>query len=207
MNHLTSAPCGHKPIDEKVLQAFSFASTAHSGQYRVSGEPYIHHPVAVAQILLDLGIDDPHIIASALLHDTMEDCGVKIWIITLEFGPEVADIVWTATKPEPIGPIPVHRADLEIQKHIARNAYDFRIITHPNWRVSALKLADILHNARTLAGCDRAKIQRFKEKYHLYYIDVLKGLERRAVKTPELRRIARYFRREIQRELEKYIHI
>ena len=81
----------------KIEKAYIFAEKLHSGQYRVSGEPYIIHPVAVAEIVYSLGLDTDSICA-ALLHDTVEDCSVSLEAIRKEFGPTIEMLVDGLTK-------------------------------------------------------------------------------------------------------------
>ena len=88
---------------EKIKQAYDIAKEAHQNQKRRSGEPYIMHPVAVAQILLNFGMDNECII-SALLHDVVEDTKVSIDFIKEHFGDEVALLVDGVTK---LGKIPL----------------------------------------------------------------------------------------------------
>ena len=81
-----------------ISKAYSFAKTAHEGQFRLSsGQPYVSHPVSVALILLELGLDTSTIVAG-LLHDVVEDTAVSIEALKLEFGSEVAAIVEGVTK-------------------------------------------------------------------------------------------------------------
>ena len=80
-----------------IERAYDAAEHAHSGQVRKSGDAYITHPVAVAQILIDLGLD-AETIAAALLHDTVEDTSYSLETLRIEFGPRVADLVEGVTK-------------------------------------------------------------------------------------------------------------
>jgi GTP diphosphokinase / guanosine-3',5'-bis(diphosphate) 3'-diphosphatase len=82
---------------ELIEHAYHFADWAHSGQTRLSGEPYITHPWNVALIVADMGLDDPSI-AAALLHDVVEDTEVEMATIVQEFGEEVARLVEGVTK-------------------------------------------------------------------------------------------------------------
>ncbi len=90
---------GKKYNIEKITKAYEYAKQLHEGQYRKSGEEYICHPVAVAEIVAGLELDTDSICA-ALLHDTLEDCADKIDIekIKKEFGPQVAELVDGLTK-------------------------------------------------------------------------------------------------------------
>ena len=82
---------------ELIQKAYVFAATAHAGQTRLSGEPYLSHPLAVAYTLADMGFDEPTV-AAGLLHDTVEDTGTTIEEIDDKFGEDVADIVDGVTK-------------------------------------------------------------------------------------------------------------
>ena len=82
---------------ELIQRAYVFAATAHAGQTRLSGEPYLSHPLAVASILAEMGFDEPTI-SAGLLHDTVEDTKATIEELDENFGEEVADIVDGVTK-------------------------------------------------------------------------------------------------------------
>src|SRR5688572_12360078 len=122
-----------------VERAYSVASTAHEGQVRQSGEPYITHPVAVAQILADLGLG-PRAIAAALLHDTVEDTEYSLETLTAEFGDEVAMLVDGVTKLDKVKYGESAQAET-VRKMIVAMSRDIRVLL--------IKLADRLHNART----------------------------------------------------------
>ncbi len=127
---------------ELIQKAYVFAATAHAGQVRLSGEPYLSHPLAVADTLAGMGFDEPTI-AAGLLHDTVEDTSVTIDDIAENFGDECADIVDGVTK---ISRIPFdnkEEAQAEnIRKMILAMSHDMRVIM--------VKLADRLHNMSTL---------------------------------------------------------
>lgn len=120
-------------------RAFTAAEKAHSGQLRKSGEPYITHPVAVAQILIDLGMDLATIMA-ALLHDTVEDTSYSIEQIKAEFGDEVTSLVDGVTKLDKLTYGPSAEAET-LRKMVVAMSRDIRVLV--------IKLADRLHNART----------------------------------------------------------
>ena len=80
-----------------VRKAYAYAAAAHAGQVRLSGEPYLSHPLAVAEVLAELGFD-AHSVAAGLLHDTVEDTKVTLEEVDAEFGEQVADIVAGVTK-------------------------------------------------------------------------------------------------------------
>lgn len=127
---------------EKIKKAYDIAKEAHKDQRRRSGEPYIMHPVAVAEILFNFGMDNECII-SALLHDVVEDTKVSIDFIEENFGDEVALLVDGVTK---LGKIPLSTRE-EVQ---AENIRKMFIAMNKDVRVIIIKLADRLHNMRTL---------------------------------------------------------
>ena len=126
-----------------VEKAWNFANTAHAGQFRKSGEPYFTHPCIVASILTDLMIDPPTI-AAGLLHDTVEDCeGITLDTIREQFGEEVADLVDGVTKLNKLDFANREEAQAEsLRKMILAMSRDIRVVL--------IKLADRLHNMRTL---------------------------------------------------------
>ena len=130
---------------EKIKRAFLYANSLHEGQMRVSGDPYISHPIAVAEIVAGLGLDTDSICA-ALLHDTVEDCGTKtdIEIIRKRFGDEVAMLVDGLTKIVELNIEDKEEAHIEsIRKMLLAMSKDIRVIF--------IKLCDRLHNMRTLS--------------------------------------------------------
>lgn len=122
-----------------VERAFVTAETAHRGQLRKSGDPYITHPVAVAEILVEFGLD-PATIAAALLHDTVEDTSYSIEKLRSDFGDEVASLVEGVTKLDRLTYGPTAEAET-VRKMVVAMAKDIRVLV--------IKLADRLHNART----------------------------------------------------------
>ncbi len=126
-----------------VEKAWKFAEAAHEGQIRKSGEPYFTHPCLVASILTDLMIDPPTI-AAGLLHDTVEDCeGITLDTIREKFGEEVADLVDGVTKLNRLDFANREEAQAEsLRKMILAMSRDIRVVL--------IKLADRLHNMRTL---------------------------------------------------------
>ncbi len=127
---------------EFIKKAFFFAKESHEGQFRVSGEPYYEHPVSVAMILVDLGMDDVTV-ASALLHDVLEDTEVTHEEMEKKFGKEVVELVEGVTK---LGKIPYSSKEEQqienLRKMFLAMAKDIRVII--------IKLADRLHNLRTM---------------------------------------------------------
>ncbi|KQX96499.1 (p)ppGpp synthetase [Rhodanobacter sp. Root480] len=146
---------------ERVLQAFRIGAKAHEGQSRKSGEPYITHPVAVAGILAELGLDTETIIA-AILHDTLEDTELSREALAGEFGEEVAELVDGVTKLDKMRFGSRQEADAEsFRKMLLAMARDLRVIL--------IKLADRLHNMRTLGAKDAASRRRIaRETLEIY---------------------------------------
>lgn len=138
-----------------VVKAYELAANAHKDQRRYSGEPYIMHPVAVARILFDLGMDHQSIIA-AILHDTVEDTDVTLDDLKEAFGDDIAQLVNGVTK---LGKVPL--ATHEEQQ--AENVRKMLIAMSQDIRVIIIKLADRLHNMRTL---EYMREQKQKEKAH-----------------------------------------
>ncbi|MEO9079539.1 MAG: bifunctional (p)ppGpp synthetase/guanosine-3',5'-bis(diphosphate) 3'-pyrophosphohydrolase [Rhodanobacter sp.] len=131
---------------QRVLRAFQLGERAHAGQERKSGEPYITHPVAVAGILAELGLDAETIIA-AILHDTLEDTELSREMLAAEFGEVVAELVDGVTKLDKMRFGTRQEADAEsFRKMLLAMARDIRVIL--------IKLADRLHNMRTLGAKD-----------------------------------------------------
>ena len=130
---------------DKIIRSYEYANSLHEGQMRVSGDPYISHPIAVAEIVAGLGLDTDSICA-ALLHDTVEDCGTKtdIEIIKKKFGDEVAMLVDGLTKIVELNIEDKEEAHIEsIRKMLLAMSKDIRVIF--------IKLCDRLHNMRTLS--------------------------------------------------------
>ena len=135
---------------EELEKAFIAAEKAHTGQVRKSGEEYITHPVAVAQILIDLGMDLATVMA-ALLHDTVEDTSYSIPQIKSEFGDEVAALVDGVTKLDKLTYGPSAEAET-LRKMVVAMSRDIRVLV--------IKLADRLHNARTWKFIEEEKAKR-----------------------------------------------
>jgi guanosine-3',5'-bis(diphosphate) 3'-pyrophosphohydrolase len=137
---IRTARMHHPKADLSIIErAYTVAEKAHRGQKRQSGEPYITHPVAVAQILADLGIG-PKTLAAALLHDTVEDTGYPLDELRAEFGDEVAMLVDGVTKLDKVKYGESAQAET-VRKMIVAMSKDIRVLV--------IKLADRLHNART----------------------------------------------------------
>lgn len=142
----------HHPKADIVLieRAYSVAEKAHTGQLRKSGEPYITHPVAVAQILADLGIGSKTI-AAALLHDTVEDTDYTLAMLQRDFGDEIAMLVDGVTKLDKLKYGDSAQAET-VRKMVVAMSKDIRVLV--------IKLADRLHNARTWGFVESASATR-----------------------------------------------
>jgi len=144
----------HRPEEdaELVLRAAETAVTAHGDQVRRTGEAFVTHPVAVATIAAELGLDVPTI-AAALLHDAVEDTGLTLDAIEQDFGPVVARVVDGVTKLD----------RLQFDSKEAQQAATIRkmlVAMASDWRVLLIKLADRLHNMRTVAVMPEWKQRR-----------------------------------------------
>ena len=149
-------------VDEDLLRrAFAFAERAHEGQRRRSGEDFIRHPWGAAKILATLHLDE-QTLAAALLHDVVEDTGCDISDVKSEFGDEIARLVEGVTKLTRIQFASREHAEVEnYRKMIVAMAQDPRVIL--------IKLADRLHNMRTIEYLGRQKqLQKAKETLDVY---------------------------------------
>jgi len=150
-----------EPQVETIQQAYVFARDAHDGQLRTSGDPYITHPVAVAKILASLHLDSQTIMA-ALMHDVIEDCDVTAKDLTDKFGERVAALVEGVSKLTQIK----FRSRKEAQ---AENFRKMMMAMVEDLRVVLIKLADRLHNMRTLGALKSEKrIRIAKETREIY---------------------------------------
>jgi guanosine-3',5'-bis(diphosphate) 3'-pyrophosphohydrolase len=154
---LTKFRSRHRRADTALIEhAFDVARVAHAEQVRRSGEPYIAHPLGVATILADLGLDDVTI-AGALLHDAVEDTNVTLEDLEVDFGPEVAAIVDGVTKLD----------RLQFDSKEAQQAATLRkmlVAMASDIRVLLIKLADRLHNMRTIASLPEEKQRRIAQE-------------------------------------------
>ncbi len=149
---------GHHPkaSAQMVARAYGVASNAHRSQTRSSGESYIHHPLAVAQIVAEIGLDEVSL-AAALLHDAVEDTELSLADVEAEFGADVAAIVDGVTKLERI----------RFDSREAQQAATMRkmlVAMARDLRVLIIKLADRLHNMRTLAAMPADKQRRIAQE-------------------------------------------
>ncbi|HHC75108.1 MAG TPA: bifunctional (p)ppGpp synthetase/guanosine-3',5'-bis(diphosphate) 3'-pyrophosphohydrolase, partial [Thiothrix sp.] len=145
----------------KVYRAFLRAADAHDGVFRKGGQPYITHPLEVARILADLHMDAEGICA-AVLHDVIEDTPYTKDDITIEFGEVVADLVDGVTKFEYDGFDSKQDALIaSFRKMMGHMTKDYRVVL--------IKLADRIHNLRTIGATKRAsQVRKAKETFELY---------------------------------------
>ena len=148
-----------------IEQAYKFAQKAHEGQLRKSGAPYLEHPLETAMILADLQLD-ANAIAAALLHDVSEDCGIPTAELEAKFGAEVAKLVEGTTKLGKLSLPGVPAADHETQ---VENLRKMLVAMAEDLRVIFIKLADRLHNMRTLDALPPEKQRTIaKETLEIY---------------------------------------
>ncbi|MFB3049695.1 MAG: bifunctional (p)ppGpp synthetase/guanosine-3',5'-bis(diphosphate) 3'-pyrophosphohydrolase, partial [Acidimicrobiia bacterium] len=143
----------HPEADEELIRrAYAVAKQAHAGQFRQTGDPYISHPIAVAQILADYALDPPTI-AAALMHDVVEDTSVTLEDLDADFGSEIAMLIDGVTKLDRIKTSTwEERQAGTIRKMAVAMAKDIRVLL--------IKLADRIHNMRTVAPLPEEKRRR-----------------------------------------------
>ncbi|WP_084861900.1 RelA/SpoT family protein [Salibaculum halophilum] len=150
-----------KSNEDLIRDAFAFGAEMHDGQFRHSGEPYFTHPVAVAGILAEQQMDDATIV-TALLHDTIEDTKASFRTVEHRFGREIADLVEGVTK----------LTNLQLTDAASKQAENFRklfMATARDLRVTLVKLADRLHNMRTIKSMRTDKqVQKARETMDIY---------------------------------------
>ncbi len=146
---------------EKVTRAYEFSAKAHEGQHRKSGEPYIHHPLAVARILAEMHMDY-QTLAAAILHDVIEDTPTLKNDVQRKFGKGVAELVDGVSK----------LTQITFESHAEAQAHNFRkmlMAMSNDIRVILVKLADRLHNMRTLEALSPEKRRRIaRETLEIY---------------------------------------
>lgn len=149
INSLIAKAGEYLPADRIALiqSAYQFAAQAHEGQRRKSGEPYVQHPLEVATTLADLQLDAATL-AAALLHDVVEDCGIPLLDIETRFGSEVAKLVDSSTKLNTV--IRPTREETTRRESQTENLRKMLVAMAEDLRVVFIKLADRLHNMRTL---------------------------------------------------------
>ena len=188
-----------KPHDKNsIINAYDLANAAHKGQCRVSGEPYISHPIAVAMILADLGMDD-ECIQAALLHDVVEDTEIPLEQISRQFGSDVALLVNGVTK---LGQISYQTSREERQ---AENVRKMLLAMAQDVRVIIIKLADRLHNMRTIEVMPEQKRRDKALETMEVYAPLAHRLGIRAVKEELEDRSLRYLDPVAYREIERML--
>lgn len=159
---------------EQIKKAYDFGEKAHEGQMRKSGERYFNHPTAVSIIIIDLGLDTESVVA-ALLHDVVEDTSVTSEELRSEFGAGVAGLVEALTKLKKIPYVTREEAQAEnIRKMFLAMADDIRVII--------IKLADRLHNMRTIGGHEEQKRREISRETLEIYAPIAHRLGIRAIK-------------------------
>jgi len=153
----------YKPDADRELltRAFDFAARAHDGQVRRSGQEFIYHPWGAAKILAGLRLDEP-ILAAALLHDTVEDTGIEVEDVRAEFGEEIAKLVEGVTK--------LTRVQFQSREHAeAENYRKLVLAMAEDLRVILIKLADRLHNLRTIEYMGKqTQVRKARETLEVY---------------------------------------
>jgi guanosine-3',5'-bis(diphosphate) 3'-pyrophosphohydrolase len=176
IDSLASSLSGYLATDQvnSVRRAYFYAEQAHDGQFRRSGEPYVTHPLAVANILCDMHMDHQSLMA-AMLHDVIEDTGVSKTAIKSQFGDTVADMVDGVSKLNKITFSTHAEAQAEnFQKMALAMARDLRVIL--------VKLADRLHNMRTLDVLSPEKRRRIARETLDIYAPIANRLGMNAVR-------------------------
>ena len=157
---LRTVKAGHPKADLALIErAYAVAEKYHRGQLRRSGDPYITHPLAVATVLAELGMSESTLCA-ALLHDTVEDTAYSLQMLRSEFGPEIAHLVDGVTKLDKVSYGDAAQAET-VRKMVVAMSRDIRVLV--------IKLADRLHNMRTLHHLKPAKQERIsRETLEIY---------------------------------------
>ena len=158
-----------------ILRAFEVGADAHQGQTRKTGEPYIYHPVAVARILANMRMDYGSV-AAAILHDTIEDTSLTRQEIESRFGEEIADLVEGVTKLDKMKFRTRHEADAEsFRKLMLAMSRDLRVIF--------IKLADRMHNMRTLGSMNPQSRRRIARETLDIYAPIADRLGMNSIKS------------------------
>src|SRR5437773_714264 len=184
---------------ELVRRAYGYAAEAHEGQKRVSGEPYITHPAAVAMLVAELGMD-PATVAAALLHDVPEDTAKTVEDVRREFGEEIGRLVDGVTKLSRL-------SGQSRDEHQAENIRKMLLAMADDLRVVIIKLCDRLHNMRTLAPLPPEKQKRIARQTMDIYAPLAHRLGIWQIKW-ELEDLAfKYLEPEHYREVDDYIAV
>jgi len=157
------------PAETAVIRrAGELAARAHAGQTRVSGEPYVQHALAVAAILVELGLDH-ETIAAAMLHDVVEDTGISLDDLKRDFGARIAGLVDGVTKMKVIQEFRAEGGGVRKEHSQAESLRKMLLAMAEDVRVVLIKLADRLHNMRTLAALSEDKQRRIaRETMDIY---------------------------------------
>ncbi|MFQ5994425.1 MAG: GTP diphosphokinase [Acidiferrobacterales bacterium] len=147
----------------QIRRAYEFARTAHAGQQRASGEPYVNHAVAVARILASLRLDHETIIA-AMLHDVVEDTKIALQVVSDQFGDRVARLVDGVTKMAVVKELPEHSDRRGKERLHSESLRKMLLAMAEDIRVVLIKLADRLHNMRTLDSLPEDKQRRIAQE-------------------------------------------
>ena len=162
-----------------VKEAYEFAAKAHQGQVRKTGEPYLEHPLSAAMILAELHLD-AETLAAALLHDVPEDCGISLEEIEAKFGSPVVKLVDGVTKLNKLANRA--RTGEAKSKAQAENLRKMLLATAEDLRVVLIKLADRLHNMRTLGGLPAEKRRAIAQETLEIYAPLAHRLGMREIK-------------------------
>ena len=165
VKRLISRASEYLPQDRVALveAAIDFAVRAHQGQFRASGAPFVEHPLQTALLLAELKLDGAAL-AAALLHDVVEDCNVPLETIEKEFGTEVARLVEGVTKLSRISWSTSNLTDRRLLEQQAQNLRKMFVAMAEDIRVVLIKLADRLHNMRTLDALPPDKARRIAQE-------------------------------------------
>ncbi len=172
---IDSVKTNYPKNQDKILDAYAFAEKAHEGIVRKSGEPYIIHPISVAQILIDNNMDYSTIIA-ALLHDVVEDTEISLKEIEKQFGKTVAKLVDGVTK---IASITAQKNNLTENDSIKR----LLLAMGEDVRVIFIKLADRLHNMRTIQYLSHERQRAISTETQELFIPIAERIGLRTVRT------------------------
>lgn len=176
LRRLCSLVDGYLDKEQKnnIIRAYHFAADAHSGQFRMSGETYICHPLSVAIILAEMRMDTQGIIA-ALLHDSIEDTHISKQKLAEEFSPEIAELVDGVTKLTKLD----NKSHAEAQ---AENVRKMLLAMAKDLRVIIVKLADRLHNMQTLGAMPFDKKRRIAKETQEIYVPLANRLSMNSIR-------------------------
>lgn len=183
--------------NELIRKAYEFASQCHSQQKRVSGEDYVTHPLAVANIAASIKLDIASVIA-AILHDTVEDTSCTIEDIEKNFGTEVAHIVQGLTK---ISKIKFRSSE----ERLAENFRKMIVAMSKDLRVILIKLCDRLHNMRTIGSMPEDKVRRISEETLDIYAPLANRLGIYGIKSELEDLCLRYLKNEVYKEIKQKV--